>query len=79
MDRMPRGIDGHVGRDLRVFPDPHPSHIQDGQIIIGEKVLSHLDVAAVVAVKGRLYGQVLPVLSDDLADQLRLLLLLFRR
>ena len=50
---MARRIDGHVGGHLAVIPDLHLRHVDDGAVVVGEKVFPNLDVEAVIAVKGR--------------------------
>ena len=52
MDGMPGGIDADVGCKLTIITDSDHAGIDDGAIVIGEKVFSHFDAVSVIAVKG---------------------------
>ena len=52
MNRVAGGVNRNIGSYLAVVTDPDPGHIQKGAVIVGKKVFSHLNVFAIVAVKG---------------------------
>lgn len=52
MNRGAGGVNRNIGSHLAVVTDPDPGHIQKGAVIVGKKVFSHLNVFAIVAVKG---------------------------
>ena len=61
-------VDGHVGGHLAVVADRHFRHVYDGAVIVGEEVLSHFDVGAVIAVEGRIDKRVLGFPEQFLYD-----------
>ena len=54
MDGVAGSEDGHVGGEHGVVPDGDLAHVQNGQVVVGIKILAHFNVVAVVAVEGGL-------------------------
>ena len=53
MDRMPGGVDCHIGGQLAVVANPDFRHVQKRAVVVGEEVLPHPDVLSIVAIEGR--------------------------
>ena len=79
MDRMPGRINRDIRGDLSVFSDPHFADIEDCQIVVGEEVLSDLNIIPIVTVERCLDMHVLARFPKDLLNELILLLFSLRR
>lgn len=51
MERVSGGVDGHIRRNLGIFPNNDFAYIQDGKVVIGKEIFTYFDVASVVTMK----------------------------
>ena len=66
-------VNGHIRGHLTVVTDGHLSHIDNGAVIIGKKILSHPDMRTIVTVKRRIDKSVLRFSEQLLNDPANLL------
>ena len=62
---MTGGIDRYIRCDLNVFTDTYFADVEDGEVVVCEKVLADLDVVSVVTEEGRLYVDVVTAFAED--------------
>ena len=75
MHRMARRINRHIGGHLAVISNRHFRYVQNCTVIIGKKIFSHLDMAAIITVKRRIHKRVLRLSQQFLynpADRIKI-------
>lgn len=69
MDGVASRVNGYVWSDLDVFSNPDFSDIENGEVVVCEKVFAYLDVVSLVAEKGRLDIDIISALAENVFDE----------